>query len=125
MEGLELREKLVRRNRLDADDWERIIQSLPGKLRAHATSSEKMRRYLEAALWVADTGAGWKAIPKDLGTWRGNYIRFIRWTNAGVWSHVIPAIERQKTREMLDSLVVTYLDERKFRQLLSHENAEI
>ena len=118
----EYRKKWARRTRLDSNEWARIVQILPGKLRAHAKKNEKTRRYLEATLWVADTGAGWSSLPEHFGSRRANYLRFIRWAHAGIWPQVIPLIAHQDMRKMLDSLVVSYLDARTIRKLSSHTN---
>lgn len=118
----EYRKKWARRTRLGSDEWGRIVQVLPGKLRAHATSSEKTRRYLEATLWVADTGAGWNSLPKEFGSRRANYIRFIRWAHAGIWAKVIPVIAHHDMRMMLDALVVSYLDGRTIRKFVDYAN---
>lgn len=120
--SVEYRKRWIRRTRLDSDEWGRIVQVLPGKLRAHATSSEKTRRYLEATLWVADTGAGWNSLPKDFGSRRANYMRFIRWAHAGIWAKVIPVIAHHDMRMMLDALVVSYLDGRTIRKFVNYAN---
>ena len=47
------------------------------------------RRFVEAVLWIARTGATWRDLPEDFGPWNSVYVRFRRWAEDGVWERVL------------------------------------
>ena len=69
--------------RLADDEWKVLMQALPGRVGARARQGGNARRFIEAVLWVAQTGAYWSDLPRDFGSWHGIYVRFIRWTGTG------------------------------------------
>ncbi len=117
--SLHLRAKWDRKRRLTEKDWQRIVPALPGKTGARARNGEAIRRFVEATLWVADTGAGWKCLPREYGSWRGQYMRFVRWAQAGLWSGVISVLTSFELRVALSILVDNYLGERKVRTIIA------
>src|SRR3954447_19581802 len=69
------------------------------------------RRFLEAVLWLARTGAPWRDLPAELMNWRTAWRRLQRWTAAGVWERVIDALRAMAPEagweaHMLDSTVI-------------------
>ena len=45
--------------------------------------AEDNRRFLDAVLWIARTGAAWRDLPDRLGNWNSQWRRFDRWAKAG------------------------------------------
>jgi transposase len=43
------------------------------------------RRIIDGVLWVARTGAAWRALPPRYGNWSSVYRQFLRWAVAGQW----------------------------------------
>jgi transposase len=58
------------------------------KLRG-ARPRKEDRRTIEAIVWRLDNGAKWRSIPAELGDWHHAYLRFGRWTLAGVWDKIM------------------------------------
>jgi transposase len=58
------------------------------KLRGARPRKEE-RRTIEAIIWRLDNGAKWRSIPAELGDWHHAYLRFRRWTIAGVWDKIM------------------------------------
>ena len=48
------------------------------------------RRFVDAVLWVARTGAAWRDLPDRFGPWNSAWRRFDRWARAGVWARCSP-----------------------------------
>lgn len=51
------------------------------------------RRFVEAVLWVAQTNAFWSDLPREYGPWHSIYVRFVRWSQDGVWDEVLASME--------------------------------
>ena len=68
-----------------------VVQRIP---RVWKTDDEAMRRFFEAVLWIARTGAPWRDLPEEFGLWPSVFHRFRRWTKRGwwdlVWEHLHP-----------------------------------
>jgi transposase len=64
-------------------DWNRIKDYLPGQPGQHGGLAEDNRRFLNAVLWIARTGAPWRDLPARLGNWNSQWRRFDRWAAKG------------------------------------------
>ena len=96
--------------RLADDEWKVLMQALPGRVGARARQGGNARRFIEAVLWVAQTGAYWSDLPRDFGSWHGIYVRFIRWAQDGNWEGVLACLDPQDPRALdLHALVQRYL----------------
>jgi transposase len=51
------------------DQWERIKDLLPGKVSDQGVTARDNRLFVEAVLWVAQTGAPWRDLPEFYGHW--------------------------------------------------------
>lgn len=76
------------RTLLSDAQWERIAPLLPGKVGDPGRSAADNRRFLEAVLWIARTGAGWRDLPDGFGKWNSVFKRFRRWALKGVFERV-------------------------------------
>ena len=96
--------------RLTEDEWKVLMQALPGRVGARAREGGNARRFIEAVLWVAQTGAYWSDLPREFGSWHGIYVRFIRWAQDGNWEGVLACLAPQDPRALdLHALVQRYL----------------
>jgi transposase len=70
---------------LSNETWQRIyafLQSCPG---LYVGNELKCRRFVEAVLWIARSGAQWRLLPDAYGKWNSIYKRFARWEQRGLW----------------------------------------
>ncbi|WP_334177285.1 transposase [Pseudoxanthomonas sp.] len=96
--------------RLSAEEWKLLMHALPGRVGARARHGGNARRFIEAVLWVAQTGAYWSDLPRDFGSWHGIYVRFIRWAQDGNWNQVLARFDPQDQRAQdLHALIERYL----------------
>ena len=89
------------------DDWERIEPLLPGREGDAGAHGEDNRRFLNAVIWMARTGAPWRSLPAEFGGWNSVFQRFNRWSKSGVWQRVFEALKSSDLRTlMLDSTII-------------------
>jgi len=90
------------RHTISGKDWIRIRGLLPNR-----GPKADNRRFVNAVLWVARTGAPWRDLPRRLGRWNSVWRRFRRWAGAGVWGRVLAAVRDPDVATLvLDSTVV-------------------
>jgi transposase len=74
---------MTHRHAISDTDWERVKGLLPGQPGQHGGIAQDNRRFLDAVLWIARTGAAWRDLPERLGRWNSQWRRFDRWAKAG------------------------------------------
>ena len=60
--------------------WEKIAPLLPAPKGRHGNDD---RRFLEAVYWVLRTGAPWRGLHSEFGSWKTVYNRYSRWGKKG------------------------------------------
>jgi transposase len=91
--------------------WGRLAPLLPPQKPWTGRPSLDHRRFLEAVLWLARTGAPWRDLPPELMNWRGAWRRLQRWSAAGIWGRIVDALRALAPdagwdAHMLDSSVI-------------------
>ena len=90
------------------DQWDRIMDLLPGKPGDCGVTAKDNRLFTEAVLWMGRTGAPWRDLPPKFGPWHNVYVRFARWRDKGVWQRISTAVSQDPDMEelMIDSTIV-------------------
>lgn len=88
--------------------WERMEPHLPGKQSDPGRTGQDNRKFMEAILWLARTGAHWRALPDHFGKWNSVYVRFNRWCRDGVFDRFFHAMAEDPDFEyiLVDSTIV-------------------
>ncbi|MBI3942273.1 MAG: IS5 family transposase, partial [Chloroflexi bacterium] len=74
--------------KLPNDQWTKIYQFLRTCPHVYPGQEAKCRRFIEAILWMARSGAQWRLLPQEYGSWNSVYKRFSRWCDQGVWEQL-------------------------------------
>jgi putative transposase len=98
---------LIRRELTNAQ-WRRIEHLVPGKIGDRGRSGEDNRLFVDAVLWIARSGAPWRDLPEEFGSWNSVFKRFRRWAKRGVWEGLFNALLDNPDFEYLiiDSTIV-------------------
>jgi len=72
--------------------WPVISDILPSGPYPSEISNQKNRAFLEAILWLAESGGDWDQLPDRFGSRCALYQRFNRWTRKGVWEKMFVAL---------------------------------
>lgn len=92
--------------RIPNEQWQKIEKFL----RSHGGVYIKAdtRHFLDAMLWMSRSGAQWRLLPIEYGSWNSVYKRFARWEKRGIWEAMFKHFSQDADMEsvMIDSTVM-------------------
>ena len=98
----------MRRYGLRDDQWDRIMNLLPGRSGTVGVTASDNRLFVEAVLYRYRAGIPWRDLPERFGDWKNVHRRFSRWAESGVWEKVFQHLAADADNEyaMIDSTIV-------------------
>ena len=73
--------------------WQRLEPVLPTEGSPKGGRPAKDQRvFVNAIVWLLRTGAPWRALPEEYGSWNSMYSRFRRWQAKGFWKAIFQAL---------------------------------
>jgi len=96
------------RHELAEEQWNTLKDHLPGQKGDPGRSAVDNRKFINAVIWIARTGAPWRDLPRELGNWSNVHKRFTRWAKNGIWQMIFNTLAVDKDTEwlMIDSTIV-------------------
>lgn len=93
---------------LTDEQWQKILRVLRSCSNLYVGQEGECRRFLQAVLWMARSGAQWRLLPREYGAWNTVYKRFARWSAQGVFKelHQVLADEPDMEHLLIDSTVI-------------------
>jgi transposase len=93
---------------LSNDQWSKILEFLRSCPNLYVGRYNDCRRFVEAMLWMARSGAPWRLLPERYGNWNSVYKRFARWCDKGVCERMHQHFVQDPDMEhvIIDSTVV-------------------
>lgn len=90
----------LNRHDLSDDQWDRLAPLLPAR-RADGCGrpAKDHPTIINGILWRLRTGAPWRDLPSCYGNWQTVYSRFRRWQRAGVWEHILTALQEEAVHD--------------------------
>jgi len=98
----------MRRYGLRDDQWDRIMDLLPGRPGSVGVTAADNRLFVEAVLYRYRAGIPWADLPERFGDSKNVHRRFSRWAKSGVWKRVFQHLAADADNEyaMIDSTIV-------------------
>jgi len=81
-----------RRHDISDRVWKLLEAHLPGRAGAWGGNAKDNRQFINAVFWILRTGAPWRDLPPDLGSWSNTHRRFIRWRDKGIWEKLLEVL---------------------------------
>lgn len=98
---------MLHRHAISDSDWDRIKDLLPGRPGQSGWLAADNRRFINALLWIARTGAPWRDLPERFGNWNSVWRRLDRWARKGTLKMVFEALQDPDLEWLiLDSTVI-------------------
>ena len=96
------------RDELRDDQWARILPLISGGSEGKRGPRTDNRRFINALLWMARSGARWKDLPADFGAFQTVKRRYYRWLERGLIDRLFEEVGQDADLEwlMLDSTVI-------------------
>jgi transposase len=79
-----------------------LVQSLlPPQKPTTGRPRHDHRTVLAGILWVVRSGASWRAMPTEYGTWETAYQRYRLWCATGLWPRILAALPQAESKVSL------------------------
>src|SRR5215210_2668922 len=93
---------------LSDQQWQKILPFLRSHPNTYVGHESECRKFLEAVLWMARSGAQWRLLPKEYGDWNTVYKRFARWNEQGVFEQLHQSLADDADMEhlLIDSTII-------------------
>jgi transposase len=101
----------MKRQEISEAQWNRIKGFLPEERKPQGGRPAKDNRLmLNGIIYWLNTGIPWRDLPERFGPWYSVYKRFYRWSQQGVWEHILEELIEQdivdESTLMLDSTTI-------------------
>lgn len=83
------------------DQWEKIKPFVPGGRKGKRGPRSDGRRFFNALLWMARSGARWCDLPEKFGRYDAAKRRYYRWVETGVFDRLFEAVATDPDLEWL------------------------
>jgi transposase len=84
----------MNRHELTDAQWTRLAPLLPPERPHRGRPNHNHRRVVNGMLWRLATGAPWRDLPPQYGSWQAVYSRFRRWQAAGIFDRILADLQR-------------------------------
>lgn len=93
-----------RRHELTDEQWEKVRDHLPGKAGDPGRTAGDNRLFVNAVIYVLNTGIPWADLPARFGKPNTAWKRYDRWAANGVWERLAKALGDAGLTEAVEEL---------------------
>jgi transposase len=83
------------------DQWEILRAFVPGGRKGKRGPRSDGRRFFDALLWLAHSGARWRDLPERFGPYQTVKRRYYRWIEQGVFNRIFEAVSTDPDMEWI------------------------
>jgi len=83
------------------DQWERLAPLMPSGTAGCRGPRSDNRRFIEALIWMARSGARWRDLPERFGSYQTIKRRYYRWVESGALERIFQALAQEADFEWL------------------------
>jgi transposase len=83
------------------DQWERLREFVPGGRKGKRGPRSDGRRFFDAILWLAHSGARWRDLPERFGPYQTTKRRYYRWIEHGIFDRIFDAVSDDPDMEWI------------------------
>ena len=94
-------ENSQRRHDISDKTWALLEPHLLGRSGLWGGLAKDNRLFINGVLWILRTGAPWRDLPPDYGSWSNTHRRFCRWRDAGIWEKLLEVFIKDPDMEWL------------------------
>jgi len=76
-------------------EWEKLSPLLPSQVGKQGRPRKNDRLVIEGILWIIRTGAPWRDMPSEFGSWQTVYSRMHNWTLNGTWAKIWSVLKKK------------------------------
>jgi transposase len=76
-------------------DWEKLSLLLPSQAGKQGRPRKNDRLVIEGIVWIIRTGAPWRDMPSEFGSWQTVYSRMHNWTLNGTWAKIWSLLKKK------------------------------
>ncbi len=89
-------------------EWEQIIAILRTRKDIKTRNERRLRKFIEAIWYMAQSGCQWRLLPSVYGSWRAAHMRFRSWAKQGIWEALFTQVQVDPDMEatMIDTTIV-------------------
>ncbi|OAM01650.1 MAG: transposase [Wolbachia endosymbiont of Dactylopius coccus] len=84
-------------------NWKQILEFIKGIKGMHSKDEKRLRIFIEAVWYMAQSGCQWQLLPKIYGNYRSIHKRFKRWCERGIWKNLL---EYTKQEPDLEAVII-------------------
>jgi transposase len=89
------------------EEWAKLAHFFPDRHGQRGRPRKNdVRLILEGIFWIQRTGAPWRDLPTELGSWETVYTSFRRWTNSGLWQKIMTALRQKYIKGKCDVVLI-------------------
>jgi len=74
--------------------WRKLDTLLPTRITGGRPPKDN-RLFIEAVCWVIRTGAPWRDLPREYGSWKTVYNRYNRWCKTGEFDRILSILKKR------------------------------
>lgn len=86
---------------LSKEVWSHLYDFLRDCDRIHTNNESRVKRFVEAVLWMSRSGSQWRLLPREYGDWNTVYKRFNDWTAKDIWTQMFAHFSQANDLEYL------------------------